>query len=71
MRKLLAFSVLLCSGCSLVPQRQVILDPQTPHEIAQRVTIPVWATLPDGTKIKTEEEYLPGDYAAHRSVMDH
>lgn len=46
---LLMLSAALLSGCSLLPQREVLADPLLPHQLAEDMRLPVLAQQPDGT----------------------
>lgn len=45
-------SLLLCSGCSLLPRDHVLPDPERPHRLAKPATVTVWVRRADGSLVQ-------------------
>ncbi len=65
-------SALLSTGCSLLPQREVLADPLLPHQLSRDVSIPLLLRQPDGVSFVEGYVLMPkGSWVATEEAVRH
>lgn len=65
----LLVSALLLTGCSLLPQRAVLIDRSIPHQLAQDQKIQILARQPDGAFVSEWILAQKGDWVASQEAI--
>lgn len=64
------FALLCAGGCSVFPQRAVILDSRIPHQLAEETEAWVWGKQADGRMVKVRARLLEGSWVASQEVVE-